>query len=455
MTKPDCSLPQRGSGRRGRGQPLVRLSLVATLVAATGSAALAGDATSAGSPEAAVVRWPDSGMVEPSTPLASPGTNVIVDGSLPRDVRPGILRTSGPSWSGGVAADVSTGSIPVIMLGAYRHAAELEAHERPGCHVDWALIAAVGRVESGHARGGYVDASGNTRVPILGPVLDGDGYAAIPDTDGGRLDADPVWDRAVGPTQFIPSTWRIYAADGNGDAIADPGNVYDATYATARHLCAGGLDLAAPANQRTAVLSYNHSDSYAATVLAYAAAYRGNTAAPPAVTVAASAVVAAPARVHRIISPAPDTLGKDEATVAGPPNNRPMPTSAVHPSGIAATPELGKSVQRPSTSAIPGTPPWTAANRPPVPEQCLMLTTARDIDAKGIYACATAIGSAGPQMTAVAACRQHDRAGFAHSDTRSEAPCAPETTFNVDAAVFGATTQLCRKLEELIQNFQC
>ncbi len=77
------------------------------------------------------------------------------------------------------------------------------------CHIDWALIASIGRIESNHARGGYVDAAGTTREPILGPQLNGQGgFAAIPDTDQGLLDTDPVWDRAVGPTQFIPATWK-------------------------------------------------------------------------------------------------------------------------------------------------------------------------------------------------------------------------------------------------------
>src|SRR2546428_764976 len=83
------------------------------------------------------------------------------------------------------------------------------------------------------ARSGVVDANGTTVSPILGPVLDGNGFAAIPDTDGGRLDGNQVWDRAVGPMQFLPSTWTTWSADGNGDHRADPNNVFDASLAAA------------------------------------------------------------------------------------------------------------------------------------------------------------------------------------------------------------------------------
>ena len=37
------------------------------------------------------------------------------------------------------------------------------------------------------------------------------------DTDGGELDKDTVYDRAVGPMQFIPSTWAVVKVDADGD----------------------------------------------------------------------------------------------------------------------------------------------------------------------------------------------------------------------------------------------
>ncbi|ATY14802.1 hypothetical protein CU254_33610 [Amycolatopsis sp. AA4] len=172
--------------------------------------------------------------------------------------------------------------IPATALAAYRHAADVLGKEQPGCHIDWALIASIGRIESNHARGGYVDAAGTTLQPILGPQLNGTGpYAAIPDTDHGVLDQDPVWDRAVGPFQFIPATWRLYAADGNGDGKSDPGNLFDASLAAARYLCSGGLDLANPDQLRTAIYRYNNSDAYVTTVILWAEAYRKGVAQVP------------------------------------------------------------------------------------------------------------------------------------------------------------------------------
>jgi membrane-bound lytic murein transglycosylase B len=102
---------------------------------------------------------------------------------------------------------------------------------------------------------------------ILGPLLDGVGTALIRDTDHGVLDGNAALDRAVGPMQFIPATWRLWGADANGDGVADPQNVEDAALAAARYLCAGGRDLSRAADLRAAVRSYNHSDRYVRTVL--------------------------------------------------------------------------------------------------------------------------------------------------------------------------------------------
>src|SRR5699024_4513513 len=82
--------------------------------------------------------------------------------------------------------------IPRTLLDAYRAAAARLATEQPACHLDWTLLAGIGRIESNHARGGYVDSHGNVREAILGPVLDGSGdTAAVPDTDDGDLDGNP------------------------------------------------------------------------------------------------------------------------------------------------------------------------------------------------------------------------------------------------------------------------
>ena len=163
--------------------------------------------------------------------------------------------------------------IPGAALQAYMQAEKLMAISQPNCHMSWPLLASIGRIESNHARGGRVDEAGNTLAPILGPVLNGGGFAAIRDTDGGAYDGNSTWDRAVGPMQFIPSTWRGYASDGNGDGVANPSNLYDATLAAGKYLCSGGLNTADPRQRATAIFRYNHSDSYVRTVMVWADAY--------------------------------------------------------------------------------------------------------------------------------------------------------------------------------------
>ncbi len=45
---------------------------------------------------------------------------------------------------------------------------------------------------------------------------------------------------AVGWMQFLPSTWKRWAVDANGDGIADPYNPVDAIFTAARYLHAAG-----------------------------------------------------------------------------------------------------------------------------------------------------------------------------------------------------------------------
>jgi hypothetical protein len=146
----------------------------------------------------------------------------------------------------------------------------------PGCGIGWWLLAGIGRVESDHGRfaGAVLHADGVSTPRIIGIPLDGSRSAAILDTDGGSLDGDPVYDHAVGPMQFIPSTWAIYGTDANGDGKADVFNINDAALGAARYLCAAGGNLRSRSGQVRAVLAYNHSDQYLAQVLALADAYR-------------------------------------------------------------------------------------------------------------------------------------------------------------------------------------
>jgi hypothetical protein len=150
-----------------------------------------------------------------------------------------------------------------LLWAAYTSAADRQG----GCHLPVMLVAAIGEVESASLRGRTLDRAHDATPPVRGPALAGGSYASIHDSDGGRYDGDPVWDHAVGPMQFIPATWRIWGADGNGDGVRDPQNIEDAALAAAHYLCAGGRDLSRPADLQAAVLSYNHSQRYVATVL--------------------------------------------------------------------------------------------------------------------------------------------------------------------------------------------
>lgn len=169
-----------------------------------------------------------------------------------------------------IAADLPTGplGIPGIVLQAYKMAATRVDSEEPACKLPWFLLAGIGRIESNHAENGSVDQYGTTINPILGPVLDGTlpGNEVVSDGHGGHQ-------RAIGPMQFMPGTWAVWGADGNGDGIADPNNIFDATYSAGRYLCAGFTDIMTAQNKVAAVLRYNHSMDYVANVLAWAAAY--------------------------------------------------------------------------------------------------------------------------------------------------------------------------------------
>ncbi len=167
--------------------------------------------------------------------------------------------------------------IPATVLDAYKKAETALRESKPGCNLPWQLLAAIGKVESGQARGGRVDADGTTIGKIIGPQLNGDGFASILDTDNGVYDDDSTYDSAVGPMQFIPSTWEWAGRDGNGDGVKDPNNIYDAALAAGHYLCRFDWDLSDRADLRSAILSYNNSTDYLNTVLSWLEYYRKGT----------------------------------------------------------------------------------------------------------------------------------------------------------------------------------
>ncbi|MFF4499148.1 lytic transglycosylase domain-containing protein [Streptomyces sp. NPDC001401] len=176
-----------------------------------------------------------------------------------------------------VAQGEAEAGIPATVLDAYKKAEAELRESKPGCNLPWQLLAAIGKVESGQARGGRVNADGTTISPILGPQLDGNGFALIKDTDGGKYDGNSSYDQAVGPMQFIPSTWAWAGRDGNGDGAKDPNNVYDAALAAGHYLCRNDWDLSVPADLNHAILSYNNSQDYLNTVLSWLQYYRKGT----------------------------------------------------------------------------------------------------------------------------------------------------------------------------------
>jgi Transglycosylase SLT domain/Peptidase family M23 len=68
---------------------------------------------------------------------------------------------------------------------------------------------------------------------------------------------------AVGWMQFLPSTWREWGIDANGDGVADPYNPVDAIFTAARYLHAAG----ASSNLSDAIFAYNHAGWYVQSVL--------------------------------------------------------------------------------------------------------------------------------------------------------------------------------------------
>jgi membrane-bound lytic murein transglycosylase B len=166
--------------------------------------------------------------------------------------------------------------IPERVLLAYGNAELAMRHAFPGCHISWATLAGIGRIESNHGRfnGTVVKPDGTLSKPIVGVPLNGSGaVATVSDTDGGVLDGDRMHDRAVGPMQFIPSTWAKHAADGNGDGRADPQQVDDAALAAAHYLCSPGRDMATAAGWWSGLFSYNRSAVYGQKVFGLADSY--------------------------------------------------------------------------------------------------------------------------------------------------------------------------------------
>jgi len=130
--------------------------------------------------------------------------------------------------------DIVARAVEQISQQAYRKLYK-EYAKRYGFGEDWYVLAAVGKVESDHGAN-------------MGPSTAG----------------------AMGPMQFLPSTWETSGVDGNGDGVANIMDPRDAIPAAASYLKRGG----APEDWYRALFTYNHADWYVMKVLGVAEGYR-------------------------------------------------------------------------------------------------------------------------------------------------------------------------------------
>jgi len=273
-----------------------------------------------------------------------------------------------------VSAIVLAGSlgIPASVLAAYRAAASRLARDDPSCGLRWEILAGIGRIESGHARGGRVDANG-TAVRIIGPVLDGSpGVAAIRDSDGGQWDDDTVWDHAVGPMQFLPGTWRGFGADGSGDGVADPHNVRDAALAAGRYLCAGDVTLATPAGLAGGLLRYNRSMAYVANVMRWIQAYSTGQVVPTVGSTGGGSATTMPA--GPLLTATPPIPSPTAPTVTPTPaQTTPTPTPSPTETTTTPTPDPTETTPTPEPS-----PTETSSSPTPTESSTASTPTASD-----------------------------------------------------------------------------
>jgi membrane-bound lytic murein transglycosylase B len=236
------------------------------LLSGAWTASLAVSSATATAEEEPAGKLPDGSTI-PSEAIDDPASI-----SAPGQIAPGVPAGNADK----VLSSASTNGIPAAALAAYQRAAQVIDSADAKCNIEWPLIAAIGRVESNHGTygGNRLTSEGVSTPGIIGIALDGsNGTAKILDTDAGQYDGDKKFDRAVGPMQFIPSTWSVVGVDGDGDGERNPQDIDDAALATAVYLCSGDENLATREGQESAVYRYNHSDEYVKLVLSIMEAY--------------------------------------------------------------------------------------------------------------------------------------------------------------------------------------
>ncbi|MFE2755736.1 lytic transglycosylase domain-containing protein [Actinosynnema sp. NPDC059335] len=272
VVPPPSRTEPRPPSRGGAGNLVGRLALVLLLLAVVAGGAWALSTFNRSAPRPAADPPFPVPFLDVRPGEAAPGAagEVPTSGQPQADAGPEPLT----AWAAALSEKLD---IPARALRAYALADLVMRTQNPSCRVSWATLAGIGRIESHHGTiGGLrLGEDGRPSQPIIGIPLDGSpGVKAIADSDGGVLDGDTRWDRAVGPMQFIPTTWARYAVRANGDGRSpDPQNIDDAALTAAHYLCSGGRDLGTGAGWWAAVLAYNNSTEYGQNVYSGADAY--------------------------------------------------------------------------------------------------------------------------------------------------------------------------------------
>ncbi|WP_435819939.1 lytic murein transglycosylase [Micromonospora purpureochromogenes] len=274
----------RAWSRRPSGRLTLPGVFLVALVAATAVVGAVVVPSAVRSPKPVAVDATDGAVVVPA-PGALPGATAVpvlpggtaLPGLPPTTGLPGGVPPTGPvappttgrpadalaAWAQTAGARV--GISPVAMQ-AYGYAELVLAETNRSCQLSWTTLAAIGYVESRHgqANGASLQSTGRAEPEIIGDPLDGQGgRSRITDTDRGLFDRDTVYDRAIGPMQFIPTTWQEIGVDADNDGRKDPHDLDDAALAAARYLCKGGRNMTIPGDWWGAILSYNDVRRYA------------------------------------------------------------------------------------------------------------------------------------------------------------------------------------------------
>jgi membrane-bound lytic murein transglycosylase B len=387
--------PTRGSRRRRRLRRVVPAALVVAAVAVPGSGVLdgmtelmRGDSRNIGG-ELALGQ---GGFlpVQDEVPSIEQFQDPAQLEAVPVSEAPVSAPVQAVLSSAEVVEELGAAGIPEVALRAYHRAADRLGSDDPACGVRWSLLAAIGRVESNHGRfgGARLRADGYGTKAIRGIPLDGrPNVALIRDTDGGDLDGDTTFDRAVGPMQFIPSTWRSVGVDANGDGRRDPDNLFDATRGAAGYLCAGGGDLGTIDGQARAVRRYNNAYEYVQVVLRLARMYDtgrvtplpslpalpGPPPLPQPAPMPTSTSTPDPTRPTPTPAPGtPGTIPGRSTTTTPPTTGAPTTTTTTAPAPTTTTPPPTTAPEpdpdAPTDTTTPSTPTTTVPEPEPEPE---------------------------------------------------------------------------------------